>query len=53
MSDMEDLINEYISQLTDTEKKALEIAKRDLESSFDICKSIGFLAWLKKEQKKI
>ena len=49
---MEDEIKEYISQLTATEKKALEIAKRDLESSFDIGKSIGFLAWKKAQEKK-
>jgi hypothetical protein len=44
------LINEYINQLSGTEKKALEIAKRNLESSFDIEKSLGFIDWMKKNQ---
>ncbi len=44
------LINEYIKQLSSTEKKALEIAKRNLESSFDIEKSLGFIDWMKKNQ---
>ena len=32
------------------EKKALEIAKEDLGSSFNIEKSIGYLSWLKKNK---
>lgn len=44
-------IEAYITQLTPTEKKALEIARRNLESSFDIVKSIGYLDWLKKTEK--
>ena len=42
----------YIDQLSSTEKKALEIAKRDLETSFDIEKSIGFKDWLKSCEQK-
>ena len=45
-------IEAYINQLTPTEKKALEIARRNLESSFDIVKSIGYLDWLKKVEKE-
>ena len=37
---------EYIKQLSDIEKEALEIAKRQLESSFDIEKSIGFIQFI-------
>lgn len=37
---------EYIKQLSDIEKEALEIAKRQLESSFDIEKSIGFIKFI-------
>lgn len=37
-----DLVNQYISSLSSNEKKAYEIAKSHLESSFDIEKSIGF-----------
>tara|TARA_Y100000741_G_scaffold189420_1_gene144182 strand:- start:695 stop:853 length:159 start_codon:yes stop_codon:yes gene_type:complete len=43
------LIDNYIKQLNEAEKKALEIAKRNLESSFDIEMSIGFNDWLKNQ----
>ena len=41
------LIDNYISQLNDIEKKVLTIAKEHLETSFSIEKSIGFKQWLK------
>ena len=44
------VINNYISSLNDIEKKAYEIAKEHLGSSFDITKSIGFLKWIKKNK---
>ena len=37
-----DIVKQYISTLSPNEKKAYEIAKSHLESSFDIEKSIGF-----------
>ena len=37
-----DLVKQYISSLSSNEKKAYEIAKSHLESSFDVKKSIGF-----------
>lgn len=40
---IEELINEYIAQLSQQEQIVLEIAKEHLESSFDIKKSIGFM----------
>ena len=40
-------IDEYIKQLDEKEKLVLKIAKENLESSFDIKKSIGFLKWNK------
>ena len=43
----DNLINEYIKSLNNIELKALEIAKEQLESSFDIVKSIGFLEFIK------
>lgn len=43
-----ELINEYLSQLTDIEKQAYQIAKEHLGSSFNILKSIGFLEWKEK-----
>ena len=43
----ENLINEYINSLNDFEIQAMNIAKKMLESSFDIEKSIGFLDFKK------
>jgi|TARA_B110000261_G_scaffold162601_1_gene206596 hypothetical protein len=43
-------ISSYVKSLNDIEKKALEIAKEDLGSSFDLEKSIGYLSWLKKNK---
>ena len=43
-------VTKYIKQLSLMEKKALEIAKEDLGSSFNIEKSIGYLSWLKKNK---
>ena len=40
----------YISQMSVQERKAYEIAKEHLETSFNIDKSIGFIDW-KKERK--
>lgn len=45
------LIQEYINQLDELEKIALDVAKEQLESSFSIEKSIGFLKWM--ENKKL
>jgi len=40
-------ILKYISQMGEKEKKALEIAKSHLGTSFNIAKSIGYLEWKK------
>ena len=42
------LIQEYVNSLNEQELIVLEIAKKQLESSFDISKSIGYLNWLNK-----
>ena len=42
-----ELITNYINSLSPIELKALEIAKQQLQSSFDIEKTIGFLEFLK------
>jgi len=42
---LEKLIIEYVNQLDELEKIALDVAKEQLESSFSIEKSIGFLKW--------
>jgi hypothetical protein len=38
----------YLSQLTEKERVAMEIAKRMLGSSFDLSLSIGYLSYKKK-----
>ena len=45
-----DLIEKYLNSLTEQEKQALEIAKKQLESSFSIEKSIGYLEFKKKQE---
>ncbi len=49
---MDELCKQYESQLTEQEKKALEIARRCLESSFDMEKTLGFNEWLNKIKSK-
>ena len=44
-------IEEYISQLTEVEKIAYEIAKEHLGSSFTLEKSVGFLSWKQSQPK--
>jgi len=39
---------DYVEQLTEKQKVALEIAKRMLGSSFDLKRSIGYLTYLRK-----
>ena len=36
----------YIDQLSDVEKKILEIAQDHLETSFNVKRSIGFKEWV-------
>ena len=43
-----DLVEQYITSLSPNEKKAYDIAKSHLESSFDVEKSIGFKAFKEK-----
>ena len=44
----QEIIDKYLETLNDIEKIALQIAKEDLGTSFNIEKSIGFLNWIKK-----
>ena len=46
----QETIDKYLQSLNDIEKIAIEIAKEDLGSSFNIEKSIGFLNWIKKNK---
>ena len=48
---MDEREQEYYDTLTDDEKKSIEIAKKTLESSFDLSRSIGFQKYW--EQKKL
>ena len=49
MPTIEEYQQQYLTQLTEKEKKAYEIAKDHLGSSFNLYKSIGFQKWLKKK----
>ena len=40
-----DLIQEYINSLSIDEKIIMKIAEKQLQSSFSVEKSIGFLEW--------
>lgn len=44
------LIEEYINSLSDIERTGLKIAEEQLESSFSIEKSIGFLEFIKNKK---
>ena len=41
-------MSDYIKQLSESEKKALEIAKDHLQTSFSLEKSIGYNEFIKK-----
>ena len=45
---LDELLNLYIESMNDYERIAYEIAKKNLESSYDMEKSIGFLKFIKK-----
>lgn len=45
-------IEEYMASLTPLQKKALDIAKDHLGSSFNIYKSVGFLQWKQSKESK-
>lgn len=40
------LVTEYIDQMTEQQKKVMDIACDHLQSSFSVVKSIGFKQWL-------
>ncbi len=45
-----DKVDKYIAQLDDVQRKAMEIAKSHLGTSFNIQRSNGFIEWLKKQK---
>ena len=48
--DTEKDIEEYLNSLSDIERMAYDIAKRELKSSFIIEKTIGYKEFLKSKQ---
>jgi hypothetical protein len=46
-TNMEQLLQEYLASLNEKEKKAYEIARDHLGTSFQLEKSNGFLKWKK------
>tara|TARA_B100001063_G_C16377452_1_gene363782 strand:+ start:349 stop:525 length:177 start_codon:yes stop_codon:yes gene_type:complete len=50
--DIKSLTGEYVESLDKLEKIAYNIAVKNLESSFDIEKCIGFQKWLKSKKNK-
>jgi hypothetical protein len=50
-TDTKEQLTIYLNSLTKIEKKALEIAQTQLESSFDLEKSTGFQEFLKSQTK--
>ena len=52
MENLEEEMKKYLETLSERELKAYEIAKDHLGMSFQLEKSLGFLEWLKKEEKK-
>ena len=49
---LQQLVAEYMAQLSDIERKACAIAKDHLGSSFNIVKSNGFNDWLNEKKKE-
>lgn len=45
-----ELQNEYIQRLSKKERRAYEIAKNHLQTSFDLEKSIGFKNFIKNKE---
>jgi hypothetical protein len=43
-----DNVDQYLAQLDDMQRKAMEIAKSHLGTSFNIKRSNGFIEWQKK-----
>ena len=45
-------IQQYLAQLDDIQKKAHDIAKQHLGTSYNIAKSNGYMDWLKQQSQK-
>jgi len=42
-------IQQYLEQISETERKIIEIAKTTLGNSFNIYRSLGFIEWKNKK----
>jgi hypothetical protein len=40
------LVSKYVSQMSDQERLVMNVAREHLQSSFNVEKSVGFMAWL-------
>lgn len=45
--EQKDLVDRYIADMSEIQKKALKIAKEHLQTSFDLLKTSGFRDWIK------
>ena len=45
-------IQQYLAQLDDIQKKAHDIAKQHLGTSYNLAKSNGYMDWLKQQNQK-
>lgn len=45
-------IQQYLAQLDEIQKKAHDIAKQHLGTSYNIAKSNGYMDWLKQQKSK-
>jgi hypothetical protein len=45
-------IQQYLAQLDDIQKKAHDIARQHLGTSYNIAKSNGYMDWLKQQNQK-
>ena len=45
---MDEIVKEYVQSLTSDQHKIIEIAKKQLGTSYDLKKSIGFVQFIKK-----
>lgn len=52
MSEIQEMMDIYVKQLTEKELITLEIAKSHLGSSFNLSLSLGFLKWNNARKKK-
>ena len=53
MPTLNEQIEAYIQQLTEIDKKVMQIAKDHLETSFSLENSIGFQKWIKTQTKVV